>query len=231
VLQFTNQWKPVQAYYAIYFHLVTLHFVVNAIVPKHHEPTLRYATQTILPWFPQPWCLRFNHNTTTLDEFPPGTPIKAPSGWNVSRATESNTYIACFFRTTAQRDQQEKWRQHYKNKKKRIEAGPRAGKIYATADVKVDPVSFFNVLWRFRRWANYLDADTIIEGGDYTPHAVEFDSSFSEIVETTALTCENILKRCIGSDRLRDLYREYLALAGGHLDCATVERRLSTLCP
>jgi hypothetical protein len=53
VLQFTNQWKPVQAYYSIYFHLVTLHFAVNARVPRQHEPTLRYTTQNILPWFPR----------------------------------------------------------------------------------------------------------------------------------------------------------------------------------
>jgi hypothetical protein len=85
------------------------------------------------------------------------------------------------------------YRQDYKGRGKRVEAGPRAGRIYTIADVKVDPISFFNVLWRFRRWANYLDADTIIEGGDYVPHAVEFDSSFSEIVEAMALTIAQTL--------------------------------------
>jgi hypothetical protein len=57
--------------YSIYFHLVTLHFAVNVRVPRQHEPTLRYTTQNILPWFPRPWCLRWHHNTATLDEFPP----------------------------------------------------------------------------------------------------------------------------------------------------------------
>ncbi len=234
VLQFTNQWKPVQAYYAIYFHLVALHLAINGTVSKNHAPTLRYATSTILSWFPQPWCLRLDYNTKTLNnEFPAGTPITAPSGWNVSRETPSYTHVACFFRSTAQRNQYEAWLDNYKNKKPkpRIPSGPRAGKIYTIADVKVDPVSIFNVLWRFRRWANYLEADTIIEGGDYVPHAVEFDKSFNEINETTALVCEHILRSYLGIDRLRELYQEYLHLTSGHLDCEPVERRRVALCP
>src|SRR5262245_34161200 len=37
VRQFTNQWKPVQCYYAIYFHLVAMHFIVQGTVQKKHE--------------------------------------------------------------------------------------------------------------------------------------------------------------------------------------------------
>lgn len=157
--------------------------------------------------------------------------MTAPSGWNVSRDTDSHTYVACFFRSTAQRSQRELWRDQYKGKRRRLPSGPRAGKIYTIADVKVDPVSVFSVLWRFRRWANYLEGDTIIEGGVYTPHAVEFDQTFNDISETTALVCEHILRSYLGPDDLRALYHEYLHLAGGHLDCEPVERRRVALCP
>ncbi len=231
VLQFANQWKPVQAYYAIYFHLVALHLAINGTVSKNHAPTLRYATSTILSWFPQPWCLRLDYDTKTLDEFPAGTPFTAPSGWNVSRETGSYTHVACFFRRTAQRNQRELWVDQYKGKKSRIPSGPQAGKIYTIPDVKVDPVSIFNVLWRFRRWANYLEADTIIEGGVYIPHAVEFDTSFNEINETTALVCEHILRSYLGTNGLRELYQEYFHLTSGHLDCQPIERRCAALCP
>jgi len=231
VLQFTNQWKPVQAYYSIYFHLVSLHLAINGTASRSHAPTLRYATSTILPYFPQPWCLRLDYNTRTLDQFPDGTSMTAPTGWNVSRDTDSHTYVACFFRSTAQRNQRELWRDQYKGKRRRLLSGPRAGKIYTAADVKVDSVSVLNVLWRFRRWANYLEGDTIIEGGDYTPHAVEFDQSFNDINETTALVCEHILRSYLGTAHLRELYQEYLQLVGARLDCEPVERRRMALCP
>jgi hypothetical protein len=70
IRQFTNQWKPVQSYYSIYFHLVTLHFVVNGKVLKRHEPTLRWATQSILGWFPVPWSLRLDYTGGDSPQLP-----------------------------------------------------------------------------------------------------------------------------------------------------------------
>jgi hypothetical protein len=60
--------------------------------------------------------------------------------------------------------------------------------MYRVADVPVDPVSIFDVLWRFRRWANYLEADTIIEGGEFQPYAIEFDDCFNNIMEARQLS-------------------------------------------
>lgn len=230
VRQFTNQWKPVQSYYAIYFHLVTMHFVVNGKVLKRHEPTLRWATQTILHWFPNPWFLRLDYESGTLHNFPRGTAMWAEGGWNL-RNNEPYFHVANFFRRSAQRNQREDWREHYKkNKKRRIQSGPRKGRMYRVADVPVAPISIFDVLWRFRRWANYLEADTIIEGGEYQPHALEFDGCFNEIMETTATIFENVLCRYLGRHVLHALYKEFLALAHGRLDTSAVERRRDIIC-
>jgi hypothetical protein len=230
IRQFTNQWKPVQSYYSIYFHLVTLHFVVNGRVLKRHEPTLRWATQTILGWFPLPWSLRLDYTNGTLHNFPAGTTMWAASGWNL-RNNEPYFHVANFFRRSAQRNQREDWREHYRrNKKHRLTAGPRKGRMYRVADVPVDPVSIFDVLWRFRRWANYLEADTIIEGGEVQPHAIEFDECFNDIMETTATTFESILCRYLGRGALHALYQEFIALAHGRLDTAAVERRRDVIC-
>lgn len=230
IRQFTNQWKPIQSYYAIYFHLVTVHFVVNGKVQKRHEPTLRWATQSILPWFPLPWSLRVDYDSGTLHNFPARTTMWASSGWNVTN-NEPYFHVANFFRRTAQRNQREDWREHYKgNKKRRLPSGPRRGRMYRIADVPVDPVSLFDVLWRFRRWANYLEADTIVEGGEFQPHAVEFDECFNEIMETTATACESVLCRYLGRVALLALYTEFIALGQGHLDTSAVERRRDVIC-
>lgn len=231
IRQFTNQWKPVQSYYAIYFHLVTLHFVLNGQPLKRHEPTLHWATQSILHWFPVPWSLRLNYDTGELLRFPPGTAMWAGSGWNLAN-NEPHSHVANFFRRTAQRNQREDWREHYRRKKKRrIPAGPRKGRTYRIADVPVDPVSIFEVLWRFRRWANYLEADTIIQGGDFLPHAVEFDEAFTEIIDTSALLLEAALCRCMGSLALDGLYQEFVALTDGKVDTAALARRRAVVCP
>jgi hypothetical protein len=127
IRQFTNQWKPVQSYYSIYFHLVTLHFVVNGKVLKRHEPTLRWATQSILGWFPVPWSLRLDYTGGTLHNFPAGTAMWANGGWNL-RNNEPYFHVANFFRRTAQRNQREDWREHYRrNKKRRTFSGASAG--------------------------------------------------------------------------------------------------------
>lgn len=232
VRQFTNQWKPIQAYYGIYFLLVALHTVVQGTAPKRHEPALRWATQTILPWFPMPWSLQLNYDAGVLHGFPAGTPMRGPSGWNVTN-NEPYMHVANYYRRTAERDQREDWRDRYKgNKKRRIGTGPRKGKMYRIQDVPVDPIAIFNVLWRFRRWANYLEADTIIEGGgDFLPHAVEFDEAFNDIVETTAAVFEHVLRRYLGHGALHALYQQFINLVGGRLDTAALVRRRNIICP
>ena len=102
--------------------------------------------------------------------------------------------------------------------------------MYRIPDVPTDPVSIFDVLWRFRRWANYLEADTIIEGADFQPHAVEFDECFNEIMEMTATICENVLCRYLGRPALHALYQEFVALTHGRLDTSAVERRRDAIC-
>jgi hypothetical protein len=221
IRQFTNQWKPVQSYDAIYFHLVTLHFVVNGKVLKRNEPTLRWATQTILGWFPLPLALRLDYTNGTLHNFPAGEPPQQravlPRGECLPRS--------------AQRNQRKDCREHYRrNKKRQLTAGPRRVGCTVVADVPGDPVPIFDVLWHFRRWANYLEADTIIEGGEAQPDAIEFDECFNDIMKTTATTLESILCRYLGRGALHALYQEFIALAHGRLDTAAVERRRDVSC-
>lgn len=64
-----------------------------------------------------------------------------------------------------------------------------------------------------------LEADTIIEGGgEFLPHAIEFDEVFNEIVDTTAAVFENVLRRQLGATVLHALYQEFIGLVGGRLD-------------
>lgn len=155
--------------------------------------------------------------------------MRGDSGWNLTN-NEPYFHVANFFRRTAQRNQVDKWRGHYKGKDRRIPKGPRAGRLYRIVDVPVDPVSIFDVLWRFRRWANYQEADTIIRGGEYEPHAVEFDTCFDLIIETSASVVEHVLCRYLGRDAMRELYENFIDLTHGRLDCSAVERRRDVIC-
>ncbi len=56
----TNQWKPVQTYYALYFLLATIHELQSPRARQTHEGTLRYTTQTIRQRFPVPWCCAYD---------------------------------------------------------------------------------------------------------------------------------------------------------------------------
>ena len=152
------------------------------------------------------------------------------SGWNLSN-NPPYFHVANFFRKTAQEIQKEKWLADYKgNRKRRIPEGPRRGRMYRVADVPVGFVSFFDVLWRYRKWANYKEAQALIEGQQYDPHIDEFDVAFGEIVETTSAALEHVLCIRLGADILRGMYDEYLNLVRGKIDCSSVERRLNILC-
>jgi hypothetical protein len=101
----------------------------------------------------------------------------------------------------------------------------------ALADVRAGIVSVFDVLWRFRTWANYHEGDTTIDSGEYQDHAVEFDARFNEAVDTTAVLTESILCRQLGAVTMRALYDQFLGLAAGHIDAATITRRRNIICP
>jgi hypothetical protein len=82
------------------------------------------------------------------------------------------------------------------------------------------------------RWANYLEADTIIEGGRaFLPHVLEFDEAFNDIVDTTAAVVEHALRRLVGHAALHGLYQEFVALVAGRLDTAALVRRAHIICP
>lgn len=86
----------------------------------------------------------------------------------------------------------------------------------------VGKVSVFDALWRFRRWANYQEAD-------FERHASEFDNCFTEIVGATAVVLESVLLQYIGKDTLRALYEDYLKLVGNRLDCSAIKLRQQVL--
>ena len=230
VRRFTNQWKPVQSYYATYFGLVASQYAVAKRIQRAHEPTINYATNSLVHWMPVPWCCRLNYDSHALHHFPPNTATHGPSGWNLAN-NEPYFHLACSLRITAFRRQSETL-SDLRRRRRRIPAGQaRAGRLYTRGDVRAGTVSFFDVLWRFRRWANYHEGDTIIEGGEVQDHAVEFDARFNEIMDTTALLCESVVGRKVGTPALRAWYDEFLHLTQGRMDTMTVERRRAILCP
>ena len=230
VRRFTNQWKPIQGYYAIYFQLVALQFVLSKSVMGTHAQMLKYGTYLTVPKLPVPWRLRLHYDKLTPEYFPAAVNLQPGWGWNLANI-DSYEYMANFLRVTGERKQHEVWTREYKgNKKKLIPSGPRQGKRYRIRDVPVGYVSAFDVLWRLRTWANYREADTIIAGGEYEGWALEFDDLFNVIVETTGTVLEHMICRRVGPKVLHGLYQDYLSHTKGALGCPGIQRRRNIIC-
>jgi hypothetical protein len=179
---------------------------------------------------PAPWRLRVNYETMTAEEFPTPVNLKPAGGWNLGNI-DPYEFVANFLRVTGERKQHEVWTREYRGKKqRRISTGPRQGKRYRIRDVRIGRLSFFDIMWRFRTWANYREADTIIEGGEFETWAVEFDDVFNTIIESTATVMEHIILRRVGRATLQELYSEYLALTNGVFSCPGLQRRRDIVC-
>src|SRR5262249_23677009 len=83
VRRFTNQWKPVQTYYAIYFHLVALQYSLAGEIARDHAAAMKYGTLQVSPRLPIPWRLRLDYEGTKPDGFPNAVSVYAGGGWNL----------------------------------------------------------------------------------------------------------------------------------------------------
>lgn len=226
----TNQWKPVQAYYALYFLLAAVHEIHQPGRRHAHETTLRFATSTIGQKLPKPWCCQYDFDNGQCVAFPWANLPHVMPGWNISRYTPAEDFVANLLRTTGEEKQRERWREHYKGKHKRNPAGhARAGKLVRTSDMQVGVISFWDVLWRLRKWVNYKEAEAMLEGQDLEG-AHEFDAALNSILTTSATVLENLLNSLLGSARMNEMYDCFLTTVGGKVDLSHLKLRRDLIC-
>ncbi len=224
----TNQWKPVQTYYALYFLLAAIH-ELEAPDHKHgHELTLRFATNSIRDRVPQPWRCWYDFDNKTCHEFPWAAPPPVQSGWNLANQPEPRVFVVHFYRTTGEEKRYERWLDHGKGKKHK--QGPRAGKRILQKDIKAGTISFWDVLWRMRKWVNYKEAQALLEGQERPDHVEEFDESLNSILTASAAVLEHILYGLLGDELISGMYRAYLDFARGRVDCAALATRRDVIC-
>jgi hypothetical protein len=149
----TNQWKPIQTYYALYFLLAAIHKLSVPDRRHTHETTLRFAVQTLGHYFPSPWCCHYDFDGGQCSKFPWPTLPQVGSGWNIKNHDDPHVFVVHFYRTTGQEKRYERWLEHGK-KKKHPNGHPRAGKIIRITDKNGGVIGFWDVLWRMRKWVN-----------------------------------------------------------------------------
>lgn len=207
----TNHWKPIQAYYAMYFLLTPIRKVKMAGEFDRgldtHAGTLKFATNSLYADLPKPWRCRFDVEAHTWPEFPQRPKSRSKSGWNLSRNIDSYEHFAQFLRTTGKHKREQKWLT------KKSQKPPPGKKRERKKDIVLGHVSFWDAVWRFRRWANYLEARALLEGQEEGV-AVEFDSSMNLVLMCSMAALERVLSAHLGREFMRGAYDEYLTTIG-----------------
>jgi hypothetical protein len=156
---------------------------------------------------PKPWRCTFNVEGHAWADFPQSPESRARSGWNLSRNIDSYEHFAQFLRTTGHHKRNEKWPAIKAQKPKPGEKRTRKKNIV------LGHVSFWDAIWRFRRWANYLEARALLEGQEEGP-AIEFDSSMNLVLMCSMAVLERVLAAHLGNRFMRGAYDDYLTTIG-----------------
>jgi hypothetical protein len=207
----TNHWKPIQAYYAMYFLLAPIRKVkmVGEFDRAHdtHQGTLHFATNSLCGALPRPWRCKYHVEKELWQDFPLRPESRPKSGWNISRHIDSYEHFAQFLRTTGKHKRNERWpsvkAQNRKTKDKRMKK----------KSIVLGYISFWDVIWRFRLWANYLEARALLEGQEEGP-AVEFDSSMNLVLMCSMAVLERVLSAHLGNEFMLGAYNDYLSTIG-----------------
>jgi hypothetical protein len=209
----TNQWKPIQTYYALYFHLVAIHSIFEPRHRNKHEATLHFATNSICDKLPRPWNCRYDFDHDLCVGFPWPKAPQVVSGWNLANQKPS-VYLVHFYRTSGKEKLAERWRERkgQKHPKQHLRAGKRIQK----QDIQVGALSIWDALWRIRKWANYKEADSLLEGQKAMrqEYINEFDYTLNSLLNTSAAVLEHFLKAIVGSNEMRGYCDHYLKLIG-----------------
>ncbi len=219
----TNHWKPIQAYYAMYFLLTPIHKVKmerefdRAL--DTHARTLRFATNSLCANLPKPWRCRYHVEEHAWREFPQRPESRAKSGWNLSRNIGSYEHFAQFLRTTGKHKRTETW---LKTKSQKPRPGEKRQK---KKNIILGYVSFWDAVWRFRRWANYLEARALLEGQE-EGLAIEFDSSMNLVLMCSMAVLERVLSAHLGNEFMRRAYDGYLKTIGDKVSEGEVTKHL-----
>jgi hypothetical protein len=201
LLTVTNQWKPIQAYYASYFLLAPLRMVMaqggfDAL--DTHEKNLTFATNNICIQLPRPWRCRYHVEDRRWSSDFPKPPALGRIGWNLARNRDSYDHFANFLRTTGEHKREEKWTKIKSQKRQKKK------------DLRLGYISFWDALWRFRRWANYLEAQHLLEGQD-SESAREFDRNLNLVLMCTMGVLERCLSAHLSKEFMGEAYADYLS--------------------
>ena len=107
------------------------------------------------------------------------------------------------------------------------EVGETEGRTEAPEEknIVLRSISFWDIVWRFRRWSNYLEARALLEGQD-EGLANEFDSSMNLVLMCSMAMLERVLSKHLGNAFMEQAYDDYLATIGEKVASGNLTKHL-----
>lgn len=205
LLRFSNQWTPIQCYYAVYGAAEAASYVIDGSRADGHEKSLRkvtaYLTKNGLP----PWNFAFRgpRGRRGQDHRPMNFPEGMVIPHNLSRAgVQPHEMVAKCLKAEHSHRIDERWKS---GMGKKYEFDPR-------------PTGVLHFLYRLRVRSNYHDVDTFITNAP-PENLQSFGDSIRRLTFFALLYLETIVLRKIGKE-------SFLRLADGYLRTNENARRL-----
>lgn len=217
LIRFTNQWAPVQAYYALY-SLWRAWFALEGSQVQTHGEVLRSASSVIRQraLFPSPWSYACSGGYLLRDAAHIGFQSQQISDVKhlstPGSISASDDWVAKALRTTRKfflEQREENWKSQNRTKSghryQRIPPGERQrirSQLHAT--------TLFDFLYRLRIRSNYRDVDDFVSGQLDDADALNYFQSLLSFTQRTMLLLESIIRVTMPAGRYDGHARQFL---------------------
>jgi hypothetical protein len=217
LIRFTNQWAPVQAYYAVY-SLMRAWFLTEGNTTSSHSQALRSMSSVVAyrGVFPAPWSFACSGGHTLGDAVHTGFPSGRIYDVN-ALTTPPGTYSyddwsSKILRTTRKfflEQAEQKWKAGHRTKRgahyKRIPSAERQ-RIAS----RVHPTTVFDFVYRLRIRSNYRDVDDFVSGQLSDSDAQAYFQSLLFFTRATMQVLETLIRVRMKSGEFDQFAAEFL---------------------
>lgn len=219
LIRFTNQWAPVQAYYAVY-SLWRVWFLIEAVGVGSHTEILRSASTVVRQRrvFPAPWSYSCTGGHLLSDANHVGFPSQEIRDRNSLSTPRSDVadddWVAKTLRTTRRfflEQRVERWK-----RENRTRAGAPYRRIPPAARQRIRQqlygTTLFDFLYRLRIRSNYRDVDDFVSGQLSNADAKRYLMSLVSFTRATMFLLESIIQEKMPAGAYDGFAREFLSV-------------------
>jgi len=224
-LSLINHWKPVQLYYSLYFLSEAICTWIEGKECKSHQTVINFINNIILTKqsFLPPWNFIYTDlPVNKYTNFPIGYTPKYIS--SLSMTGNSSDSIAMWLRTTHEEKRNNKWSSMSKtDKSKHRKSGKKKKDLY------VSPTSFFDCLFRFRKWSNYDEAEAFLSGPENEQESTDLSSYIANIQNYSMFMIELNCKIILRPALFLGIFEEYIKLISSKVQANYLTERFNLL--